>query len=100
MNRRDWHGVFPAITTPFRTDLSIDRAALAKHVTWLLDTGCRAIVPLGSLGESATLTFAEKVEILRICCEAAAGRAPVIAGIAGLATAECVALAQEAEQVG
>lgn len=100
MDRSDWRGVFPAITTPFRADHSVDHDALARHVSWLIDSRCQAIVPLGSLGESATLTFAEKVEILRTCCDAAEGRVPVIAGIAGLATRECVTLAREAERAG
>lgn len=100
MNRSDWRGVFPAITTPFKTDQSIDHEALTQHVSWLIDCGCGAIVPLGSLGESATLSFQEKVAILRTCVSATQGRVPVIAGIAGLATAECVALAREAERAG
>jgi 4-hydroxy-tetrahydrodipicolinate synthase len=100
MDRLDWHGVFPAITTPFRNDLSIDHDALAKHVSWMIESGCGAIVPNGSLGEAATLTFAEKVDVLRTCCDAAQGRVPIVAGIAGLSTAECVALAREAEHVG
>src|SRR5262249_53873516 len=49
---------------------------------------------------AATLTFAEKVDILRTCCDAAQGRVPIVAGIAGLSTAECVALARDAERVG
>jgi 4-hydroxy-tetrahydrodipicolinate synthase len=100
MDRRDWRGVFPAITTPFRPDHSVDHDALARHVTWMIDSGSSAIVPLGSLGEAATLSFDEKVEILRVCCDAATGRVPIVAGIAGLATAECVALARAAERVG
>jgi 1-pyrroline-4-hydroxy-2-carboxylate deaminase len=100
MKRSDWRGVFPAITTPFKADQSIDHDALRAHVAWMIDSGCGAIVPLGSLGESATLTFQEKVAILRTCVSATAGRVPVIAGIAGLATAECVSLAREAERAG
>ena len=100
MERHDWHGVFAAITTPFRADHSVDHDALAHHVSWMIDSGCRGIVPIGSLGESATLTFAEKVDIVRACRRAAAGRVPVVPGIAGLATAECVALAREAERAG
>jgi dihydrodipicolinate synthase/N-acetylneuraminate lyase len=100
MNRSDWYGVFPAITTPFKSDYSVDHDALAQHVSWMIDSGARALVPLGSLGEAATLTYAEKVEILRTCCSAASGRAFVVPGIAGLATAECVALARDAEKVG
>jgi 1-pyrroline-4-hydroxy-2-carboxylate deaminase len=100
MERRDWRGVFPAITTPFRADQSVDHDALAQHVSWMIDSGCKAIVPLGSLGEAATLSFSEKVDILRTCVSAAEGRAPIIAGIAGLATAECVSLARESERAG
>ena len=100
MDRKDWRGVFAAITTPLRADYTVDHDALARHVSWLIDSGCTGIVPNGSLGESATLAFSEKVEILRTCCRAAAGRAPVVAGIAGLATGECVQLAREAEGAG
>jgi 4-hydroxy-tetrahydrodipicolinate synthase len=100
MQRHDWHGVFAAITTPLRADHSVDHDALARHVSWMIDSGCRGIVPIGSLGESATLTLSEKVEIVRTCVGAAAGRAPVVPGIAGLATSECVTLAREAERAG
>jgi dihydrodipicolinate synthase/N-acetylneuraminate lyase len=100
MDRKDWRGVFAAITTPLRADFTVDHDALARHVSWLIESGCRGIVPNGSLGESATLAFSEKVEILRTCCRAAAGRAPVVAGIAGLATGECVQLVREAERAG
>jgi 4-hydroxy-tetrahydrodipicolinate synthase len=100
MLQRDWIGVFPAITTPFRNDLSVDHAALEGHLHWLLDAGCTGIVALGSLGEAATLTFPEKVEILRTCTRVIGGRVPVVAGIAGLSTAECVALARESATTG
>ncbi len=100
MLKSQWTGVFPAITTPFHPDLTVDHEALATHVTWLIDSGCVGIVALGSLGESATLTFAEKVQILETCVRAVGARVPIVAGIAGLSTAECVALAREAERVG
>jgi len=98
MQQRDWAGVLPAITTPFKPDLSVDEQALAAHVRWMMDSGCRGIVALGSLGESATLAFGEKVRILEICREALGSRGHLVAGIAGLATAECVALAKAAEK--
>jgi 4-hydroxy-tetrahydrodipicolinate synthase len=100
MQQSQWAGVFPAITTPFAADLSVDHDAIATHVSWLVDRGCVGIVALGSLGESATLTFDEKVQILETCVRAVGDRAPIIAGIAGLATAECVALSQRAAAVG
>jgi 4-hydroxy-tetrahydrodipicolinate synthase len=100
MQQRDWAGVLPAITTPFNADLSVDHVALAAHVRWLVEAGCRGIVALGSLGESQTLTSEEKVEILATCRRALPKDAPVVAGIAGLSTAECVALASRAAGVG
>ena len=100
MEQRDWAGVFTAITTPFGEDYSVDHAFLREHAAWLVDRGCTGIVALGSLGESATLTFDEKVAILESCRRAVGGRVPVIAGIAGLSTAECVALAKRSADVG
>src|SRR6185295_7089503 len=91
---------FPAITTPFLDDLSIDHRRLAKHVTWLADNGCTGIVALGSLGEAATLTADEKISILETCRTALGSTTPLIAGIAGLATSECVALAKRSAAVG
>lgn len=95
-----WQGVFPAITTPFLPDLSIDFALLRRHVAWLVEHGCRGIVPLGSLGEGATLGFDEKLAVLAACGEAAAGRVPMVPGIAALSTAEAVALARQAAALG
>jgi 1-pyrroline-4-hydroxy-2-carboxylate deaminase len=100
MEQRDWQGVLPAITTPFHDSLAVDHARLAKHVTWLVQNGCRGIVALGSLGEAATLNFDEKVRILETCKRAVGGRVPVVAGIAGLSTAQCVDLAKRAVAVG
>jgi len=100
MKQEEWRGVFPAITTPFREGLAVDFDFLKEHVAWLLDKGCSGIVALGSLGESATLSFDEKLAVLETCRAAAKGRAPVVAGVAGLSTAECVALAKGAEGVG
>jgi len=100
MQQQDWAGVFPAITTPFLGDLSIDHDRLAKHVAWLADTGCRGIVALGSLGESATLTADEKISILETCKRALGDRVPLVAGIAGLSTTECVSLAKRSLLAG
>jgi 4-hydroxy-tetrahydrodipicolinate synthase len=100
MQQRDWIGVFPAITTPFRADLSIDHDALTDHVRWLIDSGCIGIVALGSLGESQALTSDEKVAILATCRRALPASVPVVAGIAGLTTGECVSLARRAAEVG
>lgn len=95
-----WRGVVPAITTPFTTAGAVDHDFLGQHARKLVDAGCTGIVPLGSLGESATLTFDEKLAILRTLVAALNGRAPVIAGIAALSTAEAVKLARSAEAGG
>jgi 1-pyrroline-4-hydroxy-2-carboxylate deaminase len=100
MKQRDWCGVFPAITTPFRRDMSVDHDALAVHVRWLIDRGCVGIVALGSLGEAQTLTSDEKVEIVATCRRAAPANIPVIAGISGLSTSECVTLTHRAVDAG
>ncbi len=100
MQHSDWRGVFPAITTPFLDTLAVDHARLAKHVVWLVEQGCTGIVALGSLGEAATLTADEKISILETCRKALGTKTPLVAGIAGLATSECVDLAKRAESVG
>ena len=97
MNKHDWAGVFPAITTPFRRDLTVDHDALARHARWLIENGCAGIVALGSLGESQTLSPDEKVEILDTVRAALPSQARLIAGVAGLSTPECVSLARRAE---
>ena len=100
MEQQDWAGVFPAITTPFGADGEIDEPLLARHVTWLVDSGCRGIVALGSLGEGATLRADEKIRILQVCRAALGRETPLVAGVSGLSTEECVALARAAERVG
>jgi 1-pyrroline-4-hydroxy-2-carboxylate deaminase len=95
----NWSGVMPAITTPFDEKLAVDHAFLARHVQWLLANGCTGIIALGSLGEAATLTFAEKESVLRTV-RSAAGAAPAVAAISALSTAEAVDLAKAAEQAG
>ncbi|QEE24422.1 dihydrodipicolinate synthase family protein [Rhodanobacter glycinis] len=95
-----WHGVLPAITTPFTTGGAIDHAFLAKHAVQMIDAGCKGIVPLGSLGEAATLSYGDKTAVLRTLVKALDGRAPVIPGIASLSTDEAVRLAKEAKAIG
>lgn len=94
-----FRGVLPAITTPFQHDGSVDHEALKAHAAWMLSTGCTGLVPCGSLGEGATLSFDEKVAVIRSCV-ATAGELPVIPGIAALSTAGAVRLARAAEAVG
>jgi 1-pyrroline-4-hydroxy-2-carboxylate deaminase len=95
-----WKGVIPAITTRFNTDFSVDYGFFAGHARTLVEAGSTGLVPLGSLGEGATLTFDEKTRLLETAVQAVGDRVPVIAGIAALSTAEAVRLAQTAEASG
>jgi dihydrodipicolinate synthase/N-acetylneuraminate lyase len=100
MKKGDWVGVLPAITTPFLENGHVDLDGVAEHVDWLLSCGCRGIVALGSLGEGATLSASEKREILEACKGAMRAGTHLIAGIAGMGTAECVDLARTAAKGG
>jgi 4-hydroxy-tetrahydrodipicolinate synthase len=100
----NWHGVMPAVTTPFIStpggNLAVDHAFLALHTKWMLENGCTGLVMLGSLGEGATLEPAEKVEILKTAVGVSAGKTPVVASISSLSTANAIQLAKDAEQAG
>jgi 1-pyrroline-4-hydroxy-2-carboxylate deaminase len=98
----NWKGVMPAITTSFTEDLRVDHKFMARHCRWLLENGCTGIVPLGSLGEGATLSWEEKLEVLRNCVDAVHSHSggPVVASISALATSEAVALAKAAADRG
>jgi dihydrodipicolinate synthase/N-acetylneuraminate lyase len=96
----NWKGVLPAITTNLKADLSVDHDALAAHCRWMIDSGCVGIVCCGSLGEAQTLTFDEKIAVVRTAVAAVGDRAPVVLGIASLSTVEAVAMAKAAEAAG
>jgi 4-hydroxy-tetrahydrodipicolinate synthase len=88
------------MTTAFRADLSVDLDFVGRHAAWMVEAGCTGIVALGSLGEGATLTEAEKLSILKACVASLGKRAPVAAGISALSTAEAVRLAKTAADCG
>jgi 4-hydroxy-tetrahydrodipicolinate synthase len=96
----DWQGVFPAVTTQFKADLSLDLAATAQHLEVLIDSGVSGLVMLGSLGENVTLSFDEKRSVVRTALEVSAGRVPVVSGVAELNTASAVHWVAELEALG
>ena len=100
MQNMTWRGVMPAITTPFDEHLNIDHTFAAKHCNWLVDNGCTGIVTPGSLGESATLTFEEKLSLWSTVVAAVGDRVPVVAAIASLSTAEAVDVSKRAADLG
>ena len=95
-----WTGVMPAITTPFTADGDVDHEFLARHALWMIEAGCTGIVALGSLGEAATLSVPEKLDVLRTLARALDGRVPLVAGIAALSTDEACGLAEAAADAG
>lgn len=82
-------GSIPALVTPFR-DGSIDEGAFRRFVDWQIENGSSALVPCGTTGESATLSYDEHYRVIAICIEQAAGRVPVIAGCGSNDTATAV----------
>jgi len=90
----------PAMTTALDEHYKVDAAFMRRHANWLLDNGCTGIISLGSLGQGATLTFAEKEALLRNMADTVGKRVPVVAAISSLSTEESVALAKAAEQAG
>ncbi|TCL01484.1 4-hydroxy-tetrahydrodipicolinate synthase [Shimia isoporae] len=92
-------GSFPALVTPF-TNGELDLETLKKLVEWHIGEGSHGFVPVGTTGESPTLSHAEHEAVVEEVVRAAAGRVPVIAGAGSNNTLEAIGLAQHAEKVG
>jgi len=95
-----WRGVFPAVTTQFRADLSVDLEATQRVVGALVRDGVDGLVVCGTVGEGTSLSAEEKRRVLAAAKEAAAGRVPVIAGVAECTSELAAALARDAEKIG
>ena len=95
-----WSGVFPAVTTPFKQDLSIDYSALQKHLEVLIDSGVAGLVFHGSLGENLALSWEEKFEILKLAQKVSNGKVQVLSGVAECATARAVEYTQKCQAMG
>jgi 4-hydroxy-tetrahydrodipicolinate synthase len=96
-----FHGVLPALVTPFTDDgAAVDTAALTAIVQRLVAAGVGGLVPGGSTGEFTTLTHAERREIAETTVQAADSRVPVVAGTGALSTRETVELSVHAERSG
>lgn len=94
-----WTGVFPAVTTKFNADESLDIAGTVNHIKWQLECGADGIIVCGSLGEASTLTADEKITILKAAKEVA-GNKPVLLTVAEDSTRAAAALAQAAHAAG
>lgn len=92
-------GSIPALVTPF-TNGEVDKRALKELVEWHVAEGSAGVVPVGTTGETPTLSHEEHRDVVRICVETAAGRIPVIAGAGSNSTREATSLTQFAQDIG
>ncbi len=99
MSRSRFQGSITALITPFK-DGALDLDAYRKLIDWQINEGTKGLVPVGTTGESPTLSHAEHDEVIEVCIEAAAGRVPVIAGTGSNSTREAIRLTQHAKNAG
>src|SRR6202046_2079993 len=96
----DFHGVFPYLVSPIDQTERIKSGVLGRLVEDLIAAGVPGLTPRGSTGEFAYLSNAQRAEVVRATIEAAAGRVPVIAGVAATTTADAVAQARDYQKLG
>ncbi len=95
-----FRGSMTALVTPFSRDGALDKDVMRSFIEWQIEEGTSGLVPVGTTGESPTLSHAEHREVVALTVEVAAGRVPVIAGAGSNNTAEAVELVKHAEKVG
>ncbi|MCB1454890.1 MAG: 4-hydroxy-tetrahydrodipicolinate synthase [Nitratireductor sp.] len=100
MNNGVFKGSLPALVTPFTADGAVDEKAFRNFVEWQISEGSHGLVPVGTTGESPTLSHDEHKHVVEITVEVARGRVPVIAGAGSNNTAEAIDLATHAEKAG
>ncbi len=96
----DWRGVFPAATTQFRDDQSLNVEATLKHLEQMIEAGIHGLIMLGTVGENNALEYEEKLAVLKATIEHVDGRIPVLTGVAESTTARACRYAADAEQAG
>jgi 4-hydroxy-tetrahydrodipicolinate synthase len=100
LKKPDWSGVFPAVTTQFREDLSLDVDATARVVEGLIRDGVSGLIVCGTVGENTSLAKHEKIAVMEAAKSVARGRVPVISGIAEFTPAFAIDMAKEAARIG
>ena len=98
--RTAFSGVGTALVTPFRPDGSLDEAAVRRLARRQIDAGIHFLSPCGTTGEAPTLTHQEKLRVVELVVEEAAGKVPVLAGAGGYDTREVIELAKDLERIG
>jgi len=95
-----WRGVFPAVTTQFRGDFSVDFDSTERVIARLVDDRVAGLVVCGTVGENGSLTKDERIGVMRSARSATQGRIPVIAGVAEMSTQSACDMAREAQRAG
>ncbi len=95
-----FRGSMVALITPMRADGSVDEKAFQDLVEWQIAEGTEGLIPVGTTGESPTLSHAEHKRVVEMCIEAAKGRVPVMAGAGSNSTAEAIDFAEHAKKAG
>ena len=98
--RVNWEGVFPAVTTQFHDDLSLDIDATARVMEGLIRDGVSGLIVCGTVGENCSLAKMEKIAVMEAGKAVARGRVPVISGIAEFTSAFAIDMAKEAAPIG
>lgn len=98
--RPSWQGMFPAVTTQFRADFSLDLEATEHGAGSLVTAGANGLIACGSVGENTALSATEKREVAVAVLKAAGGMVPVLAGLAEISTPDAVAYARDLAKLG
>ena len=96
----DWQGVFPAATTQFNPDFSLNISATLKHLDAMIDAGVHGMIMLGTVGENCSLEYPEKLELLQAVVQHVGGRIPVMSGVAEYTTKLACRFAADAQIAG
>lgn len=95
-----WQGVFPAVTTKFKPDCSLDAEAIRAGLERLIARGVDGVLMMGMVGENAQLSPQEKQQVLRLALDTVKGRVPVLSGVAETSTERAAAFARDAQALG
>jgi 4-hydroxy-tetrahydrodipicolinate synthase len=95
-----WRGIYPALTTKFKSDYRLDIAAMERHFAWQVGCGIDGLIVCGSLGENSVLSVEEKLDVLRVAVRVSGGKLPVLMTIAENSTAEGVSLCERSAREG
>ena len=95
-----WNGVYPALTTQFKKDQSLDIEGTARHLEAMISSGIHGVIVLGSVGENTALEYDEKLTVMREMLRVVRGRIPVLSGVAEYTTPLASRYARDAEKIG